>query len=277
MKKTTALTAIFLVILTFPLTPLEAGAGLFRHPQLNRAIVNPTADPGDPPVAERVVMACARMDVELLAGLTGATLVAGTVWDCGLQQGSWGGKPITIAGPMVGAPYAVMVTEKLIALGARVILLLGWCGSLNSRVRIGDLVLPTLSMRGDGTSAYYQPGSRHPSPGGALREVLKQQLALTPATLHQGRIWSTDAIYRETVLLVRHYQRRGCLAVDMESAALFTLGNFRRAQVATLLVVSDELFTLHWNRGFDSPALQQGRQEAARVLLDAAAAYEITD
>ncbi len=49
-----------------------------------------------------------------------------------------------------------MVMEKLIVLGARMVLLFGYCGSLQSDVRIGDLFVPTDAVSGEGTSQYYK-------------------------------------------------------------------------------------------------------------------------
>ena len=46
-----------------------------------------------------------------------------------------GDQPITLMAPALGAPYAVMVLEKLLVLGARMVLALGWCGSLQSHLK----------------------------------------------------------------------------------------------------------------------------------------------
>ena len=65
-----------------------------------------------------------------------------------------------IAGPAVGAPMAVLALEKLIALGARRIIIFGWCGSLSNTLQIGDILLPTWAISNEGTSAHYPINSR---------------------------------------------------------------------------------------------------------------------
>ena len=54
--------------------------------------------------------------------------------------------PLALAGPVLGAPQGVIIMEKLIALGAKRIWLLGWCGSLQSHLLIGDFIIPTTAL-----------------------------------------------------------------------------------------------------------------------------------
>jgi uridine phosphorylase len=192
-----------------------------------------------------------------------------------VHEGSWEGKGITVAGPVLGAPYAVMVLERLIALGAKVVLALGWCGSLQNQVKVGSLVIPTAAVSGDGTSRHYLPGQTQPAPHPDLIRLLQAQLQDPDIPRHCGPVWTTDAFYRETPEQVRHYQEQGVLGVELEMAALFAVGQYRQMAVAGLLVVSDELADLTWRPGFKSPAFRQGRREATRAVLNAVAAAEI--
>jgi uridine phosphorylase len=192
----------------------------------------------------------------------------------------WTGCHITVAGPALGAPYAAMVLEKLIALGARAVVLLGWCGSLSSSVKIGSLVLPLTALAGDGTSPQYRLDDRdllpHPGLSRTLRRFLTEDSA-GAVPWQSGIVWTTDAFYRETADAVRHYQGQGVLAVDLEMAALFAVGRFRGVAVAGLLAVSDELFDLTWRPGHRSGRLRQAREAAARAALAALAAWEDDD
>jgi uridine phosphorylase len=240
----------------------------------NDAIINPVREAWEAPVSARVILTFARPDYQLLCRLTGAKGPPRYLWDCALRPGSWDGRPVTIVAPAPGAPYAVLVLEKLIALGARLVLALGWCGSLKAGLRIGALVLPTSALCGDGTSRHYLQGEGEAQPHPALNGLLQAQLQASPAPWQGGPVWTTDAFYRETPELVRHYQGQGVLGVDMEMAALFAVGWFRQVAVAGLLVVSDELFTLSWRAGYRSVSFRQARDLAARLLLAAAVAWE---
>ena len=90
--------------------------------------------------------------------------------------GSYDGSHVALAGPMLGAPQTVLVLERMIALGARKFIALGWCGSLRSDVRIGDIVLPSGAISEEGTSAHY-PGVEC-APSSELFNSLKSALSL---------------------------------------------------------------------------------------------------
>jgi uridine phosphorylase len=240
----------------------------------DQALINPTREPGEAPVSPRVILAFTRPDYHNLCRLSRTTGPPRYLWDCGIHEGSWAGKGITVAGPALGAPYAVMILEKLIALGAKVVLALGWCGSLQNQVKVGSLVVPTTAVSGDGTSRHYLPGGRQPAAHGGVCRLLQSRLQHTDIPVHCGPIWTTDAFYRETAAQVSLHQAQGVLGVDLELAALFAVGQYRQVAVAGLLVVSDELADLAWRPGFRTPAFRQGRREATRVLLDVAAQAE---
>ncbi len=238
------------------------------------AIINPAMEAGEGRVNPRVILTFARPDYHLLCRLAQAGEPPRYIWDCAIREGLWEDRLLTIVAPAVGAPYAVLVLEKLIALGARLVLALGWCGSLQSQVGIGTLILPTRAIKGDGTSKHYPTGKGGPRPDPNLCGLLERRLKAADAVWRSGPIWTTDAFYRETISQVRHYQTRGVLGVDLELAALFSVGQYRRVPVAGLLVVSDELATLTWRPGYRSSRFRQARDLAARLVLEAAALWD---
>jgi uridine phosphorylase len=254
----------------FPAPPLNQKPGRF-HPD---AIINPTREPWDIPVTDRVILTFTLPDYRYLCRLMHLSGPLRHIYNCELREGSWDDRPLTLMAPALGAPFAVMVLEKLIALGARMILALGWCGSLQPHLAIGDLVLPATTVSTEGTSRHYPLEEQSPEPDPDLYRWLRQLLTAAAHPWQEGAVWSTDGFYRETVDLVKHYQAQGVLGVDMEMAALFTVGRFRRVPVAGLLVVSDELGTLTWQPGYRSERFRQARGRAARLVLDAAARWD---
>ena len=178
----------------------------------------------------------------------------------------------TLSGPFLGAPHAVMGMEKLIALGAKRIWVLGWCGSLNHEIGIGHLVIPTGAVSEEGTSSHYPIGDRSPEPEGRLNEMLEGALNHEGLPVALGPVWTTDAPYRETSEKVKAFQAKGILAVEMEISALMTVALYRSVSMAGVLVVSDELFRHKWNPGFSNPLLKENSRAAGRVLLSLAGA-----
>jgi uridine phosphorylase len=172
-----------------------------------------------------------------------------------------------VAGPAVGAPMAVLTLEKLVALGAKRIIVYGWCGSLTETVRTGDILLPTWALSEEGTSDHY-PVQGRPESSPTLRLALDahlQELNFVPIS---GPVWTTDAPYRETRIKVRAYARQSLLGVDMEFAALCTVAAFRGVDMAAVLLVSDELWHRPWQPGFRDKRFKQRSRLVLENLFD---------
>ncbi len=180
-----------------------------------------------------------------------------------------GDETFFVAGPAVGAPMAVLCMEKLIVLGARRIILVGWCGALQQGLEIGSILLPGQALCGEGTSRYYssEPG---PKPSAPLIAWLRDTLSRRLIPWQEGRVWSTDAPFRESRdLLERLGQEQDIVAIDMEYSALCTVAIFRRIEFAALMLVSDELWQKEWRPGFSTPAFRRRSQEMSGVIMAA--------
>ena len=171
-----------------------------------------------------------------------------------------------LAGPAVGAPMAVMTLEKLIALGALNVVVLGWCGSLSQSLHVGDILLPTWAVSEEGTSNHY-PLHDRPHSSENLCTLLKNILR-PEFRVQEGPIWTTDAPYRETRDKVTEYGGRGILGVDMEFAALNTVAAFRGVEVAGAMLVSDELCQPEWQPGFLSKSFRKQSRNFFQLLVD---------
>jgi uridine phosphorylase len=165
---------------------------------------------------------------------------------------------------------AVMLLEQLIALGARRLLYLGFCGALTPSYRIGDLFLPMHAIREEGTSYHYLPADVVPCASPHVQAVLQAQAQRRQLSVQQGPIWTTDAPYRETPRKIQQFQEAGVHAVDMEMAALFAVGHYRHCEVGALLVVSDECYHPVWKPGFGAARLRQACDAAVSVAVAAA-------
>ena len=175
-----------------------------------------------------------------------------------------------IVGPVVGAPYAVMLMEPLIAWGAPGDALHGMVRRhLPPRWRSGTSSCrqgPS-STRGPPPDMAQHPWTRPVRPRQMNQRIISA-LAARSSKIHEGKIWSTDAIYRETPEKVAHFQSQNALAVEMELSALFTVGRYRGIQVGAVLVVSDELTTLTWKPGFKDDRFGRARRTLIEVIKD---------
>jgi purine-nucleoside phosphorylase len=234
-----------------------------------RAIVNPVKGKNPPATGPLAIIAATESDLRLLARLTDTPVVEQRkLYMSSLQVHANDRRRFTLAGPMVGAPYAAMIVEALGVWGVESILFVGWCGAVSQQVKAGDIIVPDSAMVDEGTSGHYcDPTCRVALPARALVHQVRSSLQRHGAEFHEGAVWTTDAIFRETVEKVKHYQAKGALAVEMEQSAILTVAGFREMAAAGILVVSDELSDYEWRPGFSTPAFKTARETACRAAL----------
>jgi uridine phosphorylase len=236
----------------------------------NAGLIRPMKRKTDPDVGPDAMMVMIRNDLDHLLKSNHTGKLARL--DMGLftlyQIKDKNGETLALSGPFLGSPHAVMGMEKLIALGAERIWVLGWCGSLQPDLRIGDLVIPTNAISEEGTSQHYPIAEKRPTSDKELGHVVEKALHRKGCPFKQGAIWTTDAPYRETQKKIKAFQGQGVLAVEMEMSALMTVAIYRGVKLTGLLVVSDELFDLKWHAGFSSPELKKASRFAGKLLLD---------
>ncbi len=169
----------------------------------------------------------------------------------------------------LGASAAVLGLETVVASGAEDIVVLGFCGSLSRRFRIGDAVGISRAMADEGTSRHYFPRRRLflPSP------TLVSELKSAAPGLARAVIISTDAPYRETRSWLRRSRQRGADLIDMETSAVFALAAFHGIRAASLQIVSDEVFSGRQKTGFSSPLLKQSVRDVFLPLLQCRQSY----
>jgi purine-nucleoside phosphorylase len=219
--------------------------------------------------APLAILACTEADYRRFCRLTTPVAdSARTAYNAQLLDVVYANRSITIAGPILGAPQAVLVLERLIALGSRTIIVLGWCGSLQSDLLIGDWLLPSSARSEEGTSSHYPMNAAHFLPDTDLFARLQDYCVQNGFSVRAGPIWTTDAPLRETVDKVSSYGEEGLLAVEMEMSALFHVAAYRKVRLVGLLVVSDEIFTLKWKPGFRSSRFKQACRQASEAILD---------
>ncbi len=235
-------------------------------------LIRPMKRKADPAIGRDAIMVMIPSDLDYLVRMSHAQklpLFDMNFYDLYQYRGKIGKKgSLTLLGPFLGAPQAVMGMEKMIALGAKRFWILGWCGSLQPNLRVGDLVIPTVAICEEGTSQHYPIGEKKPKTDEKLNHMLEKALNEKGQAFKKGRVWTTDAPYRETPVKVKRYQKRGALAVEMEMSALMTLAIYRKVKLAGLLVISDELFDLKWHPGFRNPKFKQTSRLAGELLLN---------
>jgi purine-nucleoside phosphorylase len=239
--------------------------GTFLH---EPAIVRPTKTKQTPDIGPVSVLAATRPDLQILRDLASLTKkMSRNLFTGKLYIGPEETGRLSVAGPFVGAPYGVMLLETLIEWGARRIIFWGWCGAISKSVQIGDIIIPTGAMIDEGTSRHYQASQDGISrPSRVMVQKIRRACHKAATDVHEGLIWTTDAVFRETAEKVLFYQSKDVLAVEMELSALFTVAAFHQVDIGGILVVSDGLSNLTWEPGFKSQRFKAGRMAAGEAV-----------
>jgi uridine phosphorylase len=155
--------------------------------------------------------------------------------------------------PGVGAPIAAGLFEEAIAFGCRKFIACGGCGVLQKEIAVGHIIVVSGAIRDEGVSYHYLPPDRevmaNPQAVSALTAVLDSR----ELPYLVGKTWTTDAPYRETAHKIVRRKEEGCLTVEMESAALIAVAQFRNVVFGQALYGGDDLSGIEWdNRGWQS-------------------------
>lgn len=145
-----------------------------------------------------------------------------------------------------GAPIVSELAEELVVMGLQKMILMTWGGALQPDLNPGDIVVCNRAIRDDGTSHHYLAPGKYIDADAGLVEKLTTAIRSRGIQPLSGATWTTDAPYRETRAEVRQYQSEGAQVVEMESSGLFTIGQVRGVQTASVVVVMDSLATFEW-------------------------------
>lgn len=234
------------------------------------AVINPTAGKKTPALGPVAVISATRADLDNILNTLNIdkknkkSILIADLWvsDDGL---------ISVSGPFTGAPHAAMVIENLIVCGVEKIIFSGWCGAVSPDVKTGDIIIPDSAFSDEGTSKHYIDidASEPLKTSTSISGVLKKRLISNGIQFHEGSIWTTDAIYRETKSKIEYYQSKDVLGVEMELSALIAVSRFREVEIASVQIVSDEVSSFNWKPGFGNKKFKKSRRIAAEIIAEA--------
>jgi uridine phosphorylase len=162
----------------------------------------------------------------------------------------------------VGAPFAVLVAEELMASGCELLINLASAGRIAATAGIASFVVIERALRDEGTSLHYLPPGRWSNLHTDLREALANlHVPSAPPVLH-GSTWTTDAPFRETARDIARHRATGVLGVEMEAAALYAFAEATGNNVLCIAHLTNEL----GSEGDFEKGAADGAEDALRVL-----------
>jgi len=169
-----------------------------------------------------------------------------SAWPCfhtRLYRWRAGSSEYGVIGGTIGAPFAVLVAEELFALGCRALVSISSAGLVAERFAPPFFLLIDRALRDEGTSCHYMPPGRYAAADPSLVAAVRRRTDGLSVPVYIGPSWTTDAPFRETENLITSRRREGIVSVEMEAAALLTLGKILNMPVVCLAHVTNTMAT----------------------------------
>ncbi len=148
---------------------------------------------------------------------------------------------ITIINFGMGSPNAATAMDLLSAIQPEAVLFLGKCGGLKKKNKLGDLILPIAAIRSDGTSNDYLPPEIPALPAFSLQRAVSTAIRENQRDYWTGVVYTTNRrVWEYDDRLKRYLEKSRAMAVDMETATIFTVGFANQIPSGALLLVSDQ-------------------------------------
>lgn len=147
---------------------------------------------------------------------------------------------VTIIEFGVGSAMAALIGELISVVEPKAVLFLGLCGAVHPSLKVGDFILPIASIRAEGVSRHFLPRQVPALPTFKVQKFVSQILVEHGLEYRTGTIHSTDFRFWEFDEKFKlNLMEERVLAVEMETAALFTTCFVSKVSIGALLLVSD--------------------------------------
>jgi AMP nucleosidase len=148
---------------------------------------------------------------------------------------------ITIINFGMGSANAATIMDLLSAISPKAVLFLGKCGAIKKNTRVGDFILPIAAIRKEGTSNDYFPPEVPALPAFALQRVVSSAIRDHGKDYWTGTVFTTNRrVWEHDEEFKAYLKKLRVMAIDMESATLFSVGFYNHIPTGALLLVSDQ-------------------------------------
>ena len=158
------------------------------------------------------------------------------------------GVKVSVTSTGIGGPSSSIAMEELVKVGAKYFIRVGTCGGMDLDVKSGDLVIATGAIRMEGTSKEYAPIEFPAVANYDIVTALINSAKKLNLPYHVGVVECKDSFYGQhsPELMPVNYElqnkwnawlKLGCLASEMESAALFIVASYLKVKVGSIFLV----------------------------------------
>lgn len=159
--------------------------------------------------------------------------------------GLFRGERVSIQGSGMGMPsFSIYASELIQEYGCRTLVRVGSCGALQESVKMRDVILALgASTDSNMNTAVFRGADFAPTASFDLIQAASRCAADKEMPVHVGGVLTTDTFYHAVPDPFEPWKRHGILAVEMETAALYTLAARHGVRGLSILTVSDHILT----------------------------------
>ena len=158
------------------------------------------------------------------------------------------GTDIGLLNMPVGAASTIGCLEDVFQFGVEKVVLFGTCGVLDPGIKDCSVIVPNRAVRDEGASYHYAPPTNEIMVNVSVKDRFIEFLKEVGCHYTEGKVWTTDGFYRETVKKVERRKAMGCVAVDMECASVAAVTQFRNKQVMQFFYAADVVSQEEWDK-----------------------------
>jgi len=148
---------------------------------------------------------------------------------------------ITIINFGIGSANAATIMDLLSSINPEAVLFLGKCGGLKRKNKVGDLILPIAAIRGEGTSNDYLPPRVPALPAFSLQKAISSSIQNMGRDYWTGTVFTTNRrVWEHDKKFKKYLRKTRSMAIDMETATIFTVGFVNEIPTGALLLVTDQ-------------------------------------
>lgn len=183
-----------------------------------------------------------------------------------MHTGDYRGTKITTINGGRFSPDTAITTEILCNAQPKAMIRIGSCGALREDIGVGDIVVVDSAVRGEGVTPYYVDKNFKTESDHQLTDTLEEVAKLSGLKVHRGKVWTTDALLRETSEFVNQAIDQGAIIVDMVTSTFLTICQLYKIPATAICAVSDNIIT--GQMGFIDPNYYMAESALVKISLD---------
>jgi uridine phosphorylase len=170
-----------------------------------------------------------------------------------------------LVGPIFGGPLCAAILEELVAIGVKYAVGYGASGTLDPDIPACSIMVADSGLCSDGTTREYAEESEIPADAYILKR-LKKAIKRRGLPEIQGKVWTTDAIFREFPSTIDYWKKQGARFVNMETSTFYAVAREKGVKAAYLSAVSDNVSGEKWSGWFEN--YEQAMEQMWDICLE---------